>query len=62
MRLGGRGTIVLTLLFLCVVIDRMKPVSLESFRDHVMDKHNHRDKGFETEYQVSSAGVSMFVL
>ena len=34
------------------VMDRMKPVSLESFRDHVVSKHNERDKGFESEYQV----------
>ena len=33
-------------------MDRMKPVAMESFRDHVAQKHNERDKGFETEYQV----------
>ena len=38
----------------CVVIDRMKPVALESFRDHVAEKHDDRDKGFETEYQVNT--------
>ena len=36
------------------VMDRMKPVSLESFRDHVTAKHDERDKGFEAEYQVST--------
>lgn len=34
------------------VLDRMKPVSLSSFRDHVASMHEDRDKGFETEYQV----------
>ena len=35
------------------VMDRIKPVAVESFRDHVAQKHNERDKGFESEYQVS---------
>ena len=34
------------------VLDRMKPVSQTSFRDHVAGKHEDRDKGFESEYQV----------
>ena len=37
------------------VMDRMKPVSLASFRDHVASRHEDRDKGFETEYQVSAS-------
>ena len=36
----------------CAVLDRMKPVSMTSFRDHVATKHEDRDKGFESEYQV----------
>ena len=39
-------------LSLCAVLDRMKAVSLTSFRDHVAGKHEDRDKGFESEYQV----------
>ena len=39
-------------LSLCTVLDRMKPVSQASFRDHVAEKHEDRDKGFEAEYQV----------
>ena len=35
------------------VMDRMKQVSLESFRDHVVSKH----KGFESEYQVCTYWV-----
>ena len=34
------------------VAERMKPISVESFRDHVNEMHEERDKGFETEYQV----------
>ena len=37
---------------LYVVLDRMKPVSVEFFRDHVANKHSERDKAFEAEYQV----------
>ena len=39
----------------------MKPVSLASFRDHVAMRHEDRDKGFETEYQVSTCGVCVGV-
>ena len=35
----------------------MKSVSLTSFRDHVASKHEDRDKGFESEYQVSKKRV-----
>ena len=34
------------------VADRMKPISVDSFRDHVNKMHEERDKGFEVEYQV----------
>ena len=38
---------------LCLTVaERMKPISVESFRDHVNEMHEERDKGFETEYQV----------
>ena len=43
------------------VMDRMKPVSLESFRDHVVSKHNERDKGFESEYQVCTYWYVVFI-
>ena len=36
----------------CPVADRMKPISVDSFRDHVNKMHIERDKGFEAEYQV----------
>ena len=32
----------------------MKPISIDSFRDHVNEMHVERDKGFEVEYQVRS--------
>lgn len=32
----------------------MNPISVLSFRDHVMDMHMERDKAFEREYQVWS--------
>ena len=35
------------------VADRMKPISVDSFRDHVNKMHEERDKGFEAEYQVT---------
>ncbi|CAI8024471.1 Receptor-type tyrosine-protein phosphatase alpha [Geodia barretti] len=34
-----------------VVADRLKPISVDSFRDHVNKMHEERDKGFEAEYQ-----------
>ncbi len=47
------GAAWLVLAWCCVaVLDRMKAVAMESFRDHVAQKHNERDKGFEAEYQV----------
>ena len=44
------------------VLDRMKPVSLSSFRDHVASMHEDRDKGFETEYQVRSGRKEVHLL
>ena len=45
-----------SLLCVCVchvtVTDRLKPISVDSFRDHVNKMHEERDKGFEAEYQV----------
>ena len=35
------------------VLDRLKPISLSSFRSHVQNMHDDRAKGFEAEYQVS---------
>ena len=35
------------------VADRMKPITVDSFRDHVNNMHDERDKGFEAEYQVT---------
>ena len=34
------------------VTDRMKPISVTSFRDHVQQMHAERDRGFEIEYKV----------
>ena len=39
------------------VTDRMKPISVTSFRDHVQQMHAERDRGFEIEYQVQSCVV-----
>ena len=35
-----------------IVTDRMKPISIISFRDHVQQMHSEQDRGFESEYQV----------
>ena len=35
------------------VADRMNPITVDSFRDHVNMMHDERDKGFEAEYQVT---------
>ena len=34
------------------VLDRMQPVALTGFKDHVQKMHSERDKDFEAEYQV----------
>lgn len=34
-------------------MERMRPIELEQFADHVREMHQDRDKGFEIEYQVS---------
>lgn len=49
---------VITLIVITLALDRLKPVALESFRDHVSSKHDERDKGFETEYQVMNVIIS----
>ncbi len=36
------------------VLDRLKPISVISFRDHVQTMHIERDKPFEAEYEVRS--------
>ena len=40
------------LFFFLTVTDRMKPISIISFRDHVQQMHSEGDRGFESEYQV----------
>lgn len=39
----------------CVLaeMERMRPIELDQFADHVKEMHQDRDKGFEIEYQVS---------
>ena len=40
----------------CVVfseMERMRPIELDQFSEHVIQMHQDRDKGFELEYQVS---------
>ena len=34
-------------------MERMKPVEMSQFSEHVRHMHQDRDKGFEIEYQVS---------
>ena len=43
----------------CLVADRLKPISVDSFRDHVNKMHEERDKGFEAEYQVRLLSPSL---
>ena len=43
----------------CLVADRLKPISVDSFRDHVNKMHEERDKGFEAEYQVRLLSLSL---
>ena len=39
-------------LSLCAEMERMKPVEVSQFSEHVRHMHQDRDKGFEIEYQV----------
>ena len=43
------------------VTDRMKPISVISFRDHVQQMHAERDRGFEIEYQVQTCTANKII-
>ena len=43
------------------VTDRMKPISVTSFRDHVQQMHAERDRGFEIEYQVQTCTANKII-
>ena len=48
---------------LFVVLERMKPIAVASFHEHVQQMHVDSDKGFETEYKVGAAiGQGLIVL
>ena len=47
----------------CIVLERMKPIAVASFHEHVQKMHVDSDKGFESEYKVSSySAVSYSVI
>lgn len=48
--IGGVGT---SLICVCTELERLKPIEVDQFAEHVRQMHQDRDKGFEEEYQVS---------